>query len=269
MGRVDSVEVDGAVMTYERAGRGDPVVLVHGYVGDGPSTWRPQLVGLADEFDVIAWDLPGAGGSDDPPPSYGMAGFAEALRGFIAALELATPHLVGLSFGGVTVIEFCRRHQNLASTVTLVGAYAGWAGSLPPSEVRRRFDQAMELSELAPAELVAALLPTMFAPSAPAAVVEEYAASLAAFHPAGLRAMARACTEDLTEVLATIRVPTLLIYGEEDTRAPAGVASALRQAIPGSKLVELSQAGHVCNVDAADRFNDTLRNFLRSHPSGV
>ena len=54
MGRVDSVEVDGVVMTYERAGRGDPVVLVHGYVGDGPSTWRPQLVGLADEFDVIA-----------------------------------------------------------------------------------------------------------------------------------------------------------------------------------------------------------------------
>ena len=81
--------------------------------------------------------------------------------------------------------------------------------------------------------------------------------------------MARACTEDLTEVLATIRVPTLLIYGEEDTRAPAGVANALRRAIRGSELVELSRAGHVCNVDAADRFNDALREFLHSHPSGT
>ncbi len=250
-------------MTYARAGRGHPVVLIHGYVGDGRSTWGPQLDGLSDEFDVIAWDLPGAGGSDDPPEFCGMSGFADALAGFIEALDLASPHLVGLSFGGATVIEFCRRHQELASTITLVGAYAGWAGSLPADEVERRLDQAMELSRMAPQELVDALLPTMFAASAPSEVIARYAEALASFHPAGLRAMARACTEDLTEVLPAIRLPTLLLYGEEDTRAPAGVANELHAAIAASDLRVLPRAGHVCNVDAVEDFNAALRDFLR------
>jgi pimeloyl-ACP methyl ester carboxylesterase len=262
-----SVDVKGIVTTYERVGRGDAVVLVHGYVGDGPSTWAPQLDGLADEFDVIAWDLPGAGGSDDPPEGFGMRGFADALAGFIAALGLRSPHLVGLSFGGATLIEFCRRHQDAARTLTLVGAYAGWAGSLPPAEVDRRLHQAIELSRLAPAELVDALLPTMFSDSAPADITERYGASLASFHPPGLRAMARACTEDLTDVLSSIRLPTLLIYGEDDTRAPAGVAAQIHDAIDDSELVELAGAGHVCNVDAFEAFNATLRRFLRKHPS--
>ncbi|HLG01927.1 MAG TPA: alpha/beta hydrolase [Acidimicrobiia bacterium] len=264
---VGSVDANGFRMTYERAGRGEPVVLVHGYVGDGPSTWQPQLDGLADEFDVIAWDVPGAGGSDDPPESFGMSGFADVLAGFIAALELRSPHLIGLSFGGATLIEFCRRHQNLASTITLVGAYAGWAGSLPEAEVHRRLDQAIELSGLPPADLVDALLPTMFTASASPDITAQFAKSLASFHPVGLRAMARACTEDLTDVLPAIRLPTLLVYGEEDTRAPAGVASELHKAIRDAELVRLPHAGHICNVDAAEAFNSTVRHFLRKHLS--
>ena len=259
-----SAVVNGLVMTFERAGSGPPVVLVHGYVGDGRSTWRPQLDGLADDFDVIALDLPGAGGSDDPPESFGMRGFADAVAGFIVALGLHRPHLVGLSFGGATLIELCRRQQDLASTLTLVGAYARWSGSLPPPEVERRLEQAFELSVLAPEELVDALLPTMFTPAAPAHVVADFADSLAEFHPAGLRAMARACTEDLTDVLHTIRLPTLLIYGEEDTRAPAEVATALHRAIADSELVTLGGAGHVCNVDGVEAFNRALRRFLRT-----
>lgn len=238
------------------------MVLVHGYVGDAVSTWRPQLDDLADGFDVIAWDLPGAGGSDDPPESFGMHGFADALAGFVTALGLDRPHLVGLSFGGVTLIEFSRRHQDLASTITLVGAYAGWAGSLPPVEVERRLGQALELSRLSPAKLVTELLPTMFSASAPPHVVAEFSDSLTRFHPAGLRAMAHACTEDLTDVLATIRLPTLLVYGEHDTRAPAGVAHKLHGAIPKSQLVMLPGAGHVCTVDAVESFNAVLRRFL-------
>jgi len=261
------VEVDGRRWTYERKGRGQPVVLVHGYIGDGPSTWRPQLEALSDEFDVIALDLPGAGGSDDPPEDFGMNGFSEALATFIGALGLVAPHLVGLSFGGATVIDFFRRHHHVPATITLVGAYAGWRGSLPPSEVQRRLSQALELADLPPHELVETLLPTMFTASAPQTIVAEYAKALAAFHPAGLRAMARACTEDLTDVLSTIQVPTLLVYGEEDTRAPAGVAAELHHAISESELVLLPGAGHVCNVDASEPFNDALRRFLSNSSS--
>ena len=265
--RVRSVDAAGLQMTYERKGRGEPIVLVHGYVGDGPSTWRPQLDGLADEFDVIACDLPGAGGSDDPPESFGMRGFADALASFLPALELRSPHLVGLSFGGAVLIELCRQHQELAATITLVGAYAGWGGSLPQDEVERRLNQALELSRLAPAQLIEALLPTMFAASAPPDVTTEFAHSLATFHPEGLRAMAHACTEDLTDALAAIRLPTLLIYGDEDTRAPTGVASRLHKAIRNSELVQLPGAGHICNVDTPEPFNAALRDFVGKHSS--
>lgn len=263
--QVETVEVHGLNMAFERNGSGQPLLFVHGYVGDGPSTWRPQLDAMADEFDVIACDLPGAGGSDDPPERFGMVGFADVLAGFIAALQLQSPHVVGLSFGGATVIELCRRHQWVASTITLVGAYAGWAGSLSPYEVDRRLNQALDLSRLPPQGLVDALLPTMFSKLAAPEVVSGFGEALARFHPAGLRAMARACSEDLSGVLATIRVPTLLIYGTEDTRAPSGVAAVLHAAIKDSELVHLPGAGHVCNIDAAEQFNATLRGFLRQH----
>jgi pimeloyl-ACP methyl ester carboxylesterase len=67
-------------------------------------------------------------------------------------------------------------------------------------------------------------------------------------------------------VLATIRLPTLLVYGEEDTRAPAGVAQKLHEAIPDTQLVQLAGAGHIFNVDAAGPFKAALRHFLSEHP---
>lgn len=263
---MQGVTSGGRLMTYERSGTGHPVVLIHGYVGDGPSTFRPQLDALSDEFDVIALDLPGAGGSDDPPEDIGIAGFATAVVDFIAALGLDRPHLVGLSFGGVTIIELFRLHPDLAATVTLAGAYAGWPGSLPPEEVDHRLNQALTLSELPRGALVDALLPTMFTPAAKPDIVADFAESLHRLHPVGFRAMARACTQDLTELLPSIRRPTLLLYGEDDTRAPPGVAAQLHEAIAGSELVLLEGAGHVCSVDGADRFNEELRRFLRANP---
>src|SRR5918997_1294202 len=70
-GATEQVEVDGLRIGFQRAGSGPPLVLLHGYVGDGPATWRPQIAGLSDEFTVVAWDAPGAGRSSDPPDQFG------------------------------------------------------------------------------------------------------------------------------------------------------------------------------------------------------
>jgi pimeloyl-ACP methyl ester carboxylesterase len=69
---------------------------------------------------------------------------------------------------------------------------------------------------------------------------------------------------DCREVLATIRVPTLLLYGDSDVRSPLSMAKQLRDQIPGSTLVVLEGVGHQLNMEAADRFNSSLRDFLRS-----
>ena len=53
------VEVDGPRISYEQAGSGPALILVHGFIGDGPSTWSAQLDDLSDEFTVVAWDARG------------------------------------------------------------------------------------------------------------------------------------------------------------------------------------------------------------------
>jgi pimeloyl-ACP methyl ester carboxylesterase len=260
---MEQVEVDGLRVAYERAGSGPPLMLLHGYVGDGPTLWRRQLDELSDEFTVVAWDAPGAGGSSDPPESFGMAGYADCLAGFLRRLGLERPHVAGLSFGGALALALCRRHAAIPTTLILASAYAGWGGSLPAEVAGRRLQQALRLADLSPQEFVGALLPTMFSPTTPPAVVDAFGASMLGFHPVGFRAMARASAENLRDVLPSINVPTLLVYGEVDVRAPMTVAEDLHAAIPGSKLVVLPDAGHVCNTEAPEAFNRAVRSFLR------
>jgi pimeloyl-ACP methyl ester carboxylesterase len=259
---METVEVDGLRVAYERTGHGPPMVLLHGYVGDGRALWRRQLEELSDQFTVVAWDAPGAGGSSDPPESFGLAGYADCLASFAARLGLERPHVVGLSLGGAIALELYRRHPGVPGTLVLASAYAGWGGSLPAEEAEWRLRQALALAELSGEELVATLLPTMFTPGTAPEAVQAFGASMLAFHPAGFRAMARASAENVREVLGRIEVPTLLVYGDQDVRAPMAVAEDLHAAIPGSTLVVLPGVGHVCNLEAPEAFNQAVRGFL-------
>jgi pimeloyl-ACP methyl ester carboxylesterase len=265
---MDEIEVGGLRLAYERAGQGAPLVLLHGYVGDGPSTWRHQIDGLSDEFIVVAWDGPGMGRSSDPPDSFGLADFADVLAGFVDALGLGRPHVAGLSFGGGLALELYRRHPATPRSLVLAGAYAGWAGSLPPDVVDERLRQVLQLADMPPDRFVDAVLPTMFSASVSAEVRGVFAANVAGFHPLALRVMARAFAEaDLRDVLPRIDVPTLLLYGDQDVRAPLTVAEDLHRAIPRSELVVMPGVGHVSSVEAGERFNDEVRRFLRGLPS--
>jgi pimeloyl-ACP methyl ester carboxylesterase len=90
-----------------------------------------------------------------------------------------------------------------------------------------------------------------------------------AFHPVGFRAMARASAENLRDVLAGIQVPTLLLYGDRDVRAPLAVAEDLHRSIPGARLALLPGAGHVTNIEVPEAFNAAVRGFLRDLPEGA
>ena len=191
-----------------------------------------------------------------------MAGYADCLAGVIKRLGLERPHVAGLSFGGALALEFYRRHAAVPRTLILASAYAGWAGSLPADVAEQRLQQALVLADLSPEEFVKTLLPTMFSQTTPPEAVDAFGASMLAFHPVGFRAMAWASAEDLRGVLPDIKVPTLLVYGDRDVRAPLTVAQDLHAAISGSTLVVLPDAGHVCNIEAPEAFNRAVRNFL-------
>jgi pimeloyl-ACP methyl ester carboxylesterase len=258
------VEVGGLRIAYERAGRGPALVLLHGFVADGGSTWSRQLDELSDEFTVVAWDAPGAGGSAAPPPSFRLGEYADCLAGFIRALSLDRPYVVGLSFGGALALELWRRHPGVPRALVLAAAYAGWAGSLDPEEVAERVRLGLRVADLPPDAFAAALSPSMFSPSAPPDAVARFARSVAAFDRAGFLAMMWSSAEaDLRDALAGVGVPTLLLYGDRDVRAPLPVGLALHAAIPGARLVVLDGVGHVSPVEAPERFNREVRAFLR------
>jgi pimeloyl-ACP methyl ester carboxylesterase len=256
------VEVAGLQIAYERAGSGPPLFLLHGYVGDGATTWRRQLDALSGEFTVVAWDAPGAGRSTDPPERFGLDGYADCFAGFLERLGFHTASVAGLSFGGIVALALQRRHAATSNALILASAYAGWAGSLRSEEVEGRLRQGLALADGTPNEFVDALLPTMFSKAVPPETVEDFRASMQAFHPSGFAAMTRASAEDVRDVLPRVDVPTLLVYGDRDERAPLMVAESLRAAISHSRLVVLPNTGHICNIEAPQEFNDAIRNFL-------
>ena len=262
---MDEVEVEGLRVTYERAGTGPPVALANGFVGDGLSTWGKQIDALSRDFTVIAWDAPGSGHSSDPPESFRVADYADCWASFLRALGFPRAHLVGLSFGGIVALSLVERQPELPLSLALVSAYAGWRGSLSDEETGTRLATCLRVSELPPEEFARAMVPSMFSSAAAASAVEGFAASVRQFSPAGFRTMAVASADaDLRYMLPEVRVPTLLLYGDRDVRAPLKVSEGIRAGIPSSQLVVLSGVGHVSPVEAPEEVSRTLGDFLRS-----
>ncbi|MEA5454995.1 alpha/beta hydrolase [Sinomonas sp. JGH33] len=262
---MESVTVEGLRITYRRAGSGPPLVLLHGAYEDS-RVWEDQLEELSDEFTVVAWDTPGCGGSDDLALSAGSLG--ELLAGFLGVTGLAgrRPHVLGLSFGSVVALDLWRTHPEIPRTLILASAYAGWAGSLPPEEVERRYRQATAELEKPPSEIIPAWLPTLLTPRATDAMRAKVARLFEDFRPAGMRALlAAAGRADYRPVLPTITVPTLLLYGSEDVRSPVAVGEELHRQITGSELMVLPDVGHMSFVEAPEAFNGAVRRWLRVH----
>jgi pimeloyl-ACP methyl ester carboxylesterase len=259
---VEVVRANGLKVAYTRVGEGPPLVLVHG-AGVDSRMWRPQLAALADEFTVVAWDEPGAGHSDDVPVGFGLVDYAHSLAAVIDAVALGPAHVAGLSWGGTVVQELYRHHPERVATLILADSYAGWKGSLPAEEVQARVEGVRKM--LAAGENYDP--PGLFAgePSAElASLLEEMTA---AARPASLGAQLLMMAEtDQRDLLPRIAVPTLLIWGDSDTRSPLGVARQFEDAIPSAELVVIPGAGHVSNLEQPGAFDEAVRRFCRDHP---
>jgi len=260
------VEVSGLDIAFRRAGHGPPLVLLHGGMCDS-RVWHPQLESLADEYTVIAWDAPGCGGSSDPPDSYRFPEYAACLAGLIDALRLDRPHVLGHSFGAGLALALYGRRPTMPRSLVLVAGYAGWAGSLPADEVQTRLQLALRLAGELPKPVRPDSLPGLFANAPPAERLADLAAAMSDVRPGGTRVMAHAFAEaDLGDLLPTITVPTLLLHGDADERAPRAVWERLHADIPSSTLVLLPGIGHELAIEAPDAFDAEVRRFLAAVP---
>ena len=261
---MERVQVDGLEIAYRREGSGPPLVLAHGALATS-RLWEPQLEALSDEFTVVAWDEPGAGSSSDLPADFGLADYARCLAAVIEDVGLGPAHVGGLSWGGTVVLELYRRHPHLVATLLLIDTYAGWKGSLPAEEVEMRVAFARHLVA-APDGQFAPMLPGLFAGEPPAAFVPLLEEMAAAVRRESMLNQAEVLgAADQRDMLPTIAVPTLLLWGELDARSSLDVARAFEQAIPDTTLVVIPEAGHVSNLEQPQRFNDAVREWCRDH----
>lgn len=258
------VGVDDLRTAYAEAGEGPALVLLHGGLDDSRS-WRLQIDALADRYRVLAWDAPGCGRSDDPPATWRMADFADHAARWLEAAGVERAHVVGLSWGSTVALELYRRHRHLPASLVLASGYAGWAGSLSAEEVAARIEGALAALDLPPAAVAEAWRQTLAAGAVgiAGALVEMWTDNAGRRPPHGYEAAVRSMAEaDLRPALGDIAVPTLVVHGDLDERAPLPVAQALQAAIPTAELEVIAGAGHLCNVDAPEAFNRIVRAFL-------
>jgi pimeloyl-ACP methyl ester carboxylesterase len=263
---MELLKTKGLEIAYERVGNGPPLILVHGGAEDG-RVWEKQLKVLSDEFTVVAWDEPGAGGSSDLPRNFGLADYASCLATLIDAVALGPAHVAGLSWGGTLVLELYRRHPSVVAGLILIDTYAGWKGSLPTEEVRARVAGVLESVE-APAEDFDPTVPGLFAGDPPPDVLPLLEEIASAVRPETLRTQALLMADaDQRDLLPRIAAPTLLIWGERDVRSPLRVAYEFQERVPDAELVVIPGAGHLSHLERPDLFNDAVRAFCRGHRS--
>lgn len=262
--QLQSVTVNGATIGYREAGLGPPLLLLHGFLCDS-RCWRQQLAQLSDQFRVVAWDAPGAGSSSDPPNTFTTRSYTQCLAAFLDVIGIESAHVLGLSWGGILAQEFYRHFAERVQSLILADTYAGWRGSLPEPAWKQRLAMCLEDASAPPQTVVAKLLPGMFSNAAPPALRDEFAGIISQFHPIGFRLMSMSSAEvDTRQLLPLIRVPTLVLWGNEDARSPLSVAEQLHAQIPRAQLAIIPNAGHVSNMEQPAVFNDHVRRFCLS-----
>jgi pimeloyl-ACP methyl ester carboxylesterase len=260
------VVVGGVRIAYERRGSGAPLVLFHGAFEDS-RVWADELERLSSHLDVIAWDAPGCGASDDVPAGWDAADWADAASAFIKALRLRNPVVAGFSLGSVIALLLARDHPVSVGRLVLVGAYAGWGGSLSPAALAERIAAVRFTLEHPAEEWADDFLDSVFAPDADPERRAHARRLLDDWRPATTAALLPVMTQDLRPVLPTIRTPTVIVRGTADARSPRIASLELCELLPNARLVEIAGAGHDCTGPELDAVLITASHEAAHQPS--
>ena len=135
-------DVNGIKVCYEILGKGDPVILIHGFGGKKES-WIAQFKPLSEHFKVIRFDNRGAGKSDRPKGVYTMELFADDIAGLMDYLKIEKAHIIGWSLGGMIVQNFILKYPERVNKVVLINTNHGF-----PSEDGPEVYKNMRLEEV-------------------------------------------------------------------------------------------------------------------------
>lgn len=247
-----SLTLDGIRLHYHEVGAGAPVLLLHGW-GSSLNSFNYLEKHLAPHFRVLSLDLPGFGASEPPLTAWSLADYVELVKAFMNKLDLVNPAVVGHSFGGR--IAICLGAQGLLSKLILAGS----AGVRP----RRKPDYFIKVYSYKIAKYLLNLAPQKLRPALLEKLQQRFGSSdYRNASPVLRKTLVNVVNEDLSGLLPDIKVPTLLIWGENDSDTPLYQAKIMEQKIPDAGLVVLKAAGHYSFLDKPRDFNLIADHFL-------
>ncbi|NMC43491.1 MAG: alpha/beta hydrolase [candidate division Zixibacteria bacterium] len=245
---------------YEETGTGPPVVFLHGLTLD-LRMWRRQIDYFSSQYRVVAYDSRGHGRSSCPETGYSVGDRVQDLKNLVTALDLPPFHLVGLSMGGATALGYAIDYQSSLLSLTLVDTSA--SGYQPPSKIRDMREVAVKMGvEEAKRRWIRT---TLFYYANRNEELRRELAEMMAGHCGRLwldPKRGRYPVRDDVELSSRVTVPTLIIVGEKD-RYFLPLARTLHNRIVNSELDIIPGVGHMANMEAPDRFNFRLEQFLQ------
>jgi pimeloyl-ACP methyl ester carboxylesterase len=254
--------VNGAAIFYEEAGRGEPLVLLHGFPLD-LRIWKQQREALSSQWRVITPDLRGFGKSASTD-AFSIESLADDVHALLKEIGALPCVLGGLSRGGYVALAYVKKYPADLRGLVLIDTKA--EGDTPEGK-QGRMKMIDLVREKGPPAVAEQMMPKMIAADAlksrPALVSE-------------LRGIMEACPAktiehallamrdrpDRSGDLASIAAATLIIVGEHDAITPVSVAEAMHKAIAKSKLQVVKGAGHMTPMEQGEQVNRALREFV-------
>ncbi len=270
-------QAKGAKLYYEAAGRGHPIIFVHEFAGDLRS-WEPQIRYFSRNYRCITYNARGYPPSDVPSDNklYGQDIATDDIAAILRHLKIKKAHVVGLSMGGFAALHFAIRYPRMASAVVVAGCGYG-----APKSDRSSFQaEVRAFSRRFATEGMGAVArdygsgPTRVQlqnkdPRGYAEFIEQFAEHSTQGMTLTMRNVQgkRPSIYDLTAKLKAIKVPTLLLTGDEDE--PCLDANIhMKRMIPSSGLVILPKTGHAANLEEPALFNQAVQDFFLSAEHG-
>ncbi len=226
--------------------------------------WNPQVKFLRQGFRVVAYDVRGHGESDVGDGQYTMELFADDLIGLLDGLRIEKAVLCGLSMGGYIALraveKSVERVGGLILCDTKAEADSNEAKLKRAATIKSLKDKGME--PFVESQIHALLAPQTVTRS-PAAV-EMVRGMIQRNSPLGMcgALLAMAGRTDTSAALSNLKIPTLILVGENDTLTPPEVSKNMHQKIPHSAMHIIQRAGHLSNLENTEDFDRHLGDFL-------
>jgi len=254
---LSTITLCGASVPVKRAGAGPVMLMLHG--SGGAPHFHPAMQRLAQSFDVVLPQAPGFGGAAPPAWLETISDLANFYLELIEALDLRAIHLVGLSLGGWVAAELAVRNASRLASLTLMDA----PGIDVPGVAR------LDLATLsAEAAVRANYFDQDFADRAVARNLAPENTAIRLANERTVEKLARARRfhdPQLQRWLHRIRIPTLIVWGENDRILPPAYGEAWHRAIAGSRLALVPRCGHLPIQEKPEEFAALVAAFCATH----